>query len=168
MSIYLTTTTATVNEVSEAIARIKGYNASQLINLEFSTTVDPADPRIHEGLVAYQNIVFPDINACLARRSHLIAQLGREERMDRLALGLSKNFSLRFENFAGLDRLKDPIQQTDGFVDLNGEMSGIRRSYLLRARRKPMCKRRGRRFGICAEHFLVLCDLQDVRDRGRF
>ena len=119
-----------VNEVAEAIACLKGFNMSDVLNLEWSTGADPNSLAIHEGLVAYQQLIFP----CLARRTFLntsIFNSNEQFAVDALAREMARNYSLRLENIAGVERFKQNMSQSEGFVDLSGDMSGLRKSQLV-------------------------------------
>ncbi|GLE10622.1 hypothetical protein PINS_up022839 [Pythium insidiosum] len=115
-----------VGEVTEAVLCLKGINASTLVNLEWSAGVDPRDPEIHDGLHAFQALLFPNLSACLARRTHLVAHWGRDAGLVRLTAELATNFSLELRNLAGTGNLYAPFRQRAGFVDLSGMRSGER------------------------------------------
>ncbi|KAJ0391476.1 hypothetical protein P43SY_010519 [Pythium insidiosum] len=115
-----------VGEVTEAVLCLKGINASTLVNLEWSAGVDPQDPDVHDGLQAYQDLLFPDLAACLARRALLTARLGRDSGLLRLTAELAANYSLELGNVAGTGNLYATFRQEAGFVDISGRRSGER------------------------------------------
>ncbi|GLD95588.1 hypothetical protein PINS_up004265 [Pythium insidiosum] len=117
-----------LNEVPEAILCLKGINATQLLNLEWSTGRDPSDPVVFAAMSAWQTLVLPSLAACLERRELLRSQ---HETLDdallALATELSTNFSLNPYGFAGTKNLVAVYNHRAGFLDVNGRLSGVRK-----------------------------------------
>ncbi|KAJ0398732.1 hypothetical protein ATCC90586_008659 [Pythium insidiosum] len=117
-----------VNEVPEAILCLKGLNATQLLNLEWSTGRDPADPVVYEAMAAWQRLVLPSLDACIERREWLRLQ---HETLDdallALARELASNFSLNPYGYAGTKNLIAVYDHRAGFLDVNGRLSGMRK-----------------------------------------
>ncbi|KAJ0409287.1 hypothetical protein ATCC90586_007565 [Pythium insidiosum] len=119
-----------LNQVPEAVLCLKGYNASQLINLEWSTGRDPSDPAIHSALSAWQQLVLPSLKDCIARREWLVTQAyagDRDAALLALANELATNYSLNPFGYAGKKSLVRVFYHRAGFVDVNGYLSGVRK-----------------------------------------
>ncbi|DBA01661.1 TPA: hypothetical protein N0F65_010312 [Lagenidium giganteum] len=116
-----------VHEVAEAVLCLKGINASDFINLDYKTALDPHDPEVHAMLVRYQELVLPDLNSCLARRASLLSAMGDAKlALQRLAAEIAANYTLDLRNRAGEANLFLDHSTEYGFVDINGHLSGQR------------------------------------------
>ncbi|DBA03121.1 TPA: hypothetical protein N0F65_003368 [Lagenidium giganteum] len=124
-----------VNEVTEAMMCIKGLNASRLVNLEWSTKIPPNATKLVQGLRIWQDLLTPDLDACLARRDELFRQANQsahamEHPLVLLAQEIAANYSLDLHGFASRDQLYSEFKDEKGFIDISGKLSGIRQTRL--------------------------------------
>ncbi|DAZ96844.1 TPA: hypothetical protein N0F65_008275 [Lagenidium giganteum] len=124
-----------VNEVTEAIICVKGLNASRLVNLEWSTKIPPSASKLAPGLRIWQELLTPDLDACLARRQALVVQASQADRvvehpLVQLTKEIAFNYSLDLHGFASRAQLYSEFRDEQGFVDISGKRSGVRQTRL--------------------------------------
>ncbi|DBA03120.1 TPA: hypothetical protein N0F65_003367, partial [Lagenidium giganteum] len=120
-----------VIEVAEAMMCIKGINASGIVNLEWSTGIPPTDPKLAPGLQIWQDLLMPDLETCLARRRELMSDNTLNEHpLNVLTQEIATNYSLDPYGLAGKTNLYAEVQVQEGFIDMSGNLSGVRRARL--------------------------------------
>ncbi|EQC27360.1 hypothetical protein SDRG_14802 [Saprolegnia diclina VS20] len=115
-----------LQEITEGVLCLRGINLEDYVNLVDQSHLQPYTNETDLAAIqAWRHTMFPDLNACLARRRALIASsTSTAAALNLLATELAINYSVGLLNVAGSAQLYRPITFNDGYIDLSGSRSG--------------------------------------------